>query len=76
MRLGFHQTNQLVANPIEDLSQKVRIGNSTGEIEGSEQSAENKQGPSALRQGLLSRGVEKLWPSRRGTPLHNRVSNR
>jgi len=48
MRFRFRQTNQLLADPMEDLSRKVRIGYSTGEIEGSEQSAENKQRTSAL----------------------------
>src|SRR5580693_1646391 len=48
MRSRFHQTDKLLADPMEDLSREVRIGHSTGEIEGSEQSAENKQGPPAL----------------------------
>jgi hypothetical protein len=53
MRLRFHQTNQLVANAIEELSRQVRIGDSTGEIERSEQSAQNKQGTSALIPALV-----------------------
>ena len=53
MRLRFHQTNQLVANPIEDFSRQVRIGDSTGEIERSEQSAQNKQRTSALIPALV-----------------------
>src|ERR1700735_268438 len=48
MRFRFRQPNQLVADPMEDLSRKVRIGYRAGEIEGSEQSAENKQRTSAL----------------------------
>ena len=53
MRRRFHQTNQLVANGIEELSRQVRIGDSTGEIERSEQSAQNKQGASALIPALV-----------------------
>ena len=66
MRFRFRQTNQLLADPMEDLSRKVRIGYSTGEIEGSEQSAENKQGPSALiRAARWKQGAEESQ-----APLH------
>ena len=48
MRSGLHQTNKLLANPMENLSRQVRIGHGTAEIDRSEQSAQNKQRTAAL----------------------------
>jgi hypothetical protein len=48
MRFRFHQTNQLLANTMEDLSRQVRIGHSAGKIDRPEQSTQNEQGTAAL----------------------------